>query len=114
MESWGGYLEGLSKVGSLSVWYLSVGTFLFPDLRSHGHRLWNMLERGFPFCELFDENRDLVKGLEPYKFRLEDPRLVREKKLIAEYLNRPRNYPRSHSASMRTGFWGKVIRKIEG
>lgn len=57
--------EGLSKVASLSVWWLSVASLHIAELRIHGKELWSELARAYPYTQIFDATNDYVIGLEP-------------------------------------------------
>jgi len=65
MSSIRGTSEGLSKIASLTIWYLSVIACQIPELRLQGRELWGELERGFKHTEMFDPDEDSVIGLEP-------------------------------------------------
>ena len=57
-------VEGMAKVGALSIWYLSLLAGQIGELRIRGREMWKELERGFPYCSSFDPEKDCVAGLE--------------------------------------------------
>ena len=65
MKEQSGSADGLSKVASLSVWWLSVASIHIAELRVHGKELWAELVRAYPYTQIFDPTIDYVIGLEP-------------------------------------------------
>ena len=57
-------LEGLNKIGALSIWYLSILSTHVGELRIRGREMWGELERGFLYCGVFNPETDCVRGLE--------------------------------------------------
>ena len=57
----------MEEVAMIAVWYLSLSSLLFKEQLESGQELWNELSRGFDDCMFFDPEKDIVKGLEPYK-----------------------------------------------
>ena len=67
MKAEAGSTQGMAKIAALSIWYLSVLSVHISELRIRGRDLWGQLERGFDYCQEFDPENDIVKGLEPMK-----------------------------------------------
>jgi uncharacterized protein YbjQ (UPF0145 family) len=54
--------EGQAKVGAMSIWWLSLMGGTIPEMRSKTKVMWNELERGFKYCEVFIPDRMVPAG----------------------------------------------------
>jgi hypothetical protein len=52
-----------AAVGVLAIWWLSLASATFAELRVYGKEMWGELERGFPYCEYFDPQMDIPQRL---------------------------------------------------
>lgn len=59
-------VAGNSKVASFSIYFYSLGTSIYPDLRIRGKQMWKALSRGFKYCNSFDPKKDIPLGFEKY------------------------------------------------
>ena len=57
---------GNAKVASFNVYFYSLGTSIYPELRVRGKQMWKALSRGFKHCKAFDPNKDIPIGFEKY------------------------------------------------
>ena len=57
---------GNSKVASFNIYFYSLGTSIYPDLRVRGKQMWKALSRGFKHCKSFDPKKDIPKGFEKF------------------------------------------------
>ena len=57
---------GNSKVASFNIYFYSLGTPIYPDLRVRGKQMWKALSRGFKHCKSFDPKKDIPKGFEKF------------------------------------------------
>ena len=57
---------GNSKVASFNIYFFSLGTGIYPELRVEGKRMWKNLSRGFKLCTEFDPKKDIPKGFEKF------------------------------------------------
>ena len=58
--------SGNSKVASFNIYFYSLGTSIYPDLRVRGKQMWKALSRGFKHCKSFDPKKDIPKGFEKF------------------------------------------------
>tara|TARA_B100000963_G_C22579071_1_gene649950 strand:- start:1116 stop:1574 length:459 start_codon:yes stop_codon:yes gene_type:complete len=58
---------GQSKVASFNIYFFSLGTGIYPELRVKGKKMWKNLSRGFKLCTIFDSKIDIPKGFEKFK-----------------------------------------------
>ena len=59
-------VAGNSKVASFSIYFYSLGTSIYPDLRARGKQMWKALSRGFKHCNSFDPKKDIPLGFEKF------------------------------------------------
>ncbi len=57
---------GHSKVASFNIYFFSLGTGIYPELRVKGKKMWKNLSRGFKLCTMFDSKKDIPKGFEKF------------------------------------------------
>ena len=57
---------GNSKVASFNIYFYSLGTSIYPDLRVRGKQMWKALSRGFKYCKSFDPKKDIPIGFEKF------------------------------------------------
>ena len=57
---------GNSKVASFNIYFYSLGTSIYPDLRVRGKQMWKALSRGFKHCKSFDPKKDIPIGFEKF------------------------------------------------
>ena len=57
---------GNSKVASFNIYFYSLGTSIYPELRVRGKQMWKALSRGFKHCKSFDPKKDIPIGFEKF------------------------------------------------
>lgn len=67
MQGWSAEgVEGNAKVAAFNIFFFSLGTGVYADLRYRGKEMWKELSRGFKHCKAFDPKKDIPKGFEKY------------------------------------------------
>ena len=51
---------------TFNVYFYSLGTSIYPELRVRGKQMWKALSRGFKHCKSFDPKKDIPKGFEKF------------------------------------------------
>ena len=59
-------VAGNNKVASFCIYFYSLGTSIYPDLRVRGKQMWKALSRGFKHCKSFDPKKDIPLGFEKF------------------------------------------------
>ena len=59
-------MEGNAKVAAFNIYFYSLGTSIYADLRVRGKQMWKALSRGFKHCKSFDPKKDIPKGFEKF------------------------------------------------
>ena len=57
---------GNEKVAAFGIYFYSLGTSIYPELRVRGKQMWKALSRGFKHCGSFDPKKDIPLGFEKF------------------------------------------------